>query len=39
MHWDFGVFYVRSRDDDSLLSLRNQIGMAISENEILIRMN
>ena len=39
MHWDFGVFYVTSRDDDSLLSLRNQIGMAISESEILIRMN
>ena len=39
MHNDFGVFYVTSRDDDSLLGLHNQIGMAISESEILIRLN
>ena len=39
MHYDFGVFYIQSRMDDSLLSLQNQIGMAISESEILIKMN
>ena len=39
MHNDFGVFYVQSRMDNSLLSLQNQIGMAVSESEILIKMN
>ena len=39
MHYDFGVFYIQSRMDNSLLSLQNQIGMAISESEILIKMN
>ena len=39
MDYDFGVFYIQSRMDDSLLSLQNQIGMAISESEILIKMN
>ena len=39
MHNDFGVFYIQSREDDSLLSLQNQIGMAISEDEILVRLS
>ena len=36
-HRSFGIMYIRSRDDGSLLNLHNQIGMAVSENEILIR--
>ena len=38
-HRSFGIFYVVSRDDDSLLNLHNQVGMAISENEILLRFH
>ena len=37
MHRSFGIFYVTSRDDDSLLSLNNQVGMAISETELLLK--
>lgn len=38
-HRSFGIFYIISRDDDSLLNLHNQVGMAISESEILLRFH
>ena len=38
-HRSFGIFYIESRDDDSLLNLHNQVGMAISESEILLRFH
>lgn len=38
-HYSFGIMYVRSREDGSLMNLHNQVGMAVSENEILIKWN
>lgn len=38
-HRSFGIFYIVSRDDDSILNLHNQVGMAISETEILLRFH
>ena len=37
MHYSFGIMYIRSKEDNSLLNLHNQVGIAISENELLIK--
>ena len=36
-HRTFGIDYIQSRSDESLLSLSNQVGMAISETELLLK--
>ena len=36
-HSSFGTFYITSRSDESLLSTSNQVGIAISETEILLK--
>ena len=36
-HRSFGVNYIISRSDESLVSLSNQVGMAINEKELLLK--
>lgn len=36
-HRSFGTFYITSRSDESLLSTYNQVGIAVSETELLLK--
>ena len=36
-HRSFGFNYIISRSDESLVSLSNQVGMAINEKELLLK--
>ena len=38
-HRSFGILYIRSRSDESLLSLSNRVGMAVSETELLLKFH